>query len=285
MNKILKAAVGASLFGLAGAATADNFFLCPPAAGAGNCTDVFEQMTFFVASESNYTDTDGSGSISVGDAVLDVGSGNISGFQPFTFGSTETQLYGADPMVGGWILNVGFNNLTQVVVDVDDSSPGTSSIGMPDGEGQIGETVGVAALVLGGTIDLFYNDGGGDRLVAQLSNLAGDTATIGDVVITAGVDFGNVAAADVALAQGLFLFENGQSWYDLWNAGGDMTISARVDSNVDQLDVLAGNPGFDFLRETELDGSVRFAVPAPGPLALLGLGLLGAGYARRKVRA
>lgn len=273
MNNFLKASVGAGLLGLTGVASATNFFLCPPSAGGG-CTDIFEQMTFFVAAQSNYTDDNVDGGISAGDSVTDDGMGNVTGFQPFVFG-TETQNYGID-----WLLNVEFSNLQQTVVIVDDSVNAQCPTCNNDGIGQIGETVGVGAQINSGSIDIFYQDGGTNALVAQLTGLSG-SATIGDVVINGNVDFSGVAAADIALAQSLFFFANGDSWYDVWLADGNMAISSRLDSNIDQLLVQAGNPGFDFLRETDLDGSIRFDVPVPAPLALLGLGLLGLGFARR----
>lgn len=271
MKKILKAAVATVLFGAASVASATEFYMCPPTAGGG-CTDVFEQMTVFLSAQSNYTDTNGDGGISAGDAVVDNGMGIVTGFQPSAFG-TNTQDYGVS---GDWILNIGFTNLQQVVVVVDDGIGG-------DGIGTIGETVGVAAQIVSGSIDIFYQDAGTNVLVAQLNNLVG-SATIGDIVIDGEVDFSNVAAADLALAQNLFFFADGSSWYDLWSgAGGDpLVISSRFDTNIDQLTVLAGNPGYDFLRETDLDGSVRFDVPVPAPLALMGLGLLGLGFSRRK---
>lgn len=269
MKKILNAAVATALLGAAGVASASNFYLCPPTAG-GACTDAFEQMTVFLAAESNYTDVNADGGISFGDLVTDDGAGIVTGFQPSVFG-TETQNYGVS---GDWILNISFNNLQQVVVAVDDST------GNNNGIGEIGETVGVAAQILSGAIDIFYQDAGINTLVAQLTNLSG-SATIGNIVVDGVVDFTNVAAADIGLAQSLFFFANGDSWYDLWSQAEPVVISSRFDTNIDQLEVLAGNPGFDFLRETNLDGSVRFAVPVPGPLALLGLGLVGLGLVRR----
>lgn len=273
MNTVLKAAIGTAFLGAASVASATDFFLCPPSAGGG-CTDLFEQMTTFIDSQSNYLDTSPDGGISIGDSVTDDGMGIVTGFQPSVFG-TETQNYGVS---GDWILNIAFSNLTQVVVAVDDTIGGDG-----DGIGQVGETVGVAAQILGGTIDIFYQDAGIDTLVAQLTGLSG-SATIGDIVITGNVDFSNVAPADVALVQGLFFFDNGNSWYDVWAGGGAMAISTRFDTNIDQLLVQNGAAGFDFLRETDLDGSVRFDVPVPAPLALFGLGLLGLGLVR-KVRS
>lgn len=285
MKTFTQAALGSVLLGVAGSASASNFFLCPPSAGGG-CTDAFEQATTFLDATSNYADNDASGTITPGDTVLDVATGNITGFQPFSFG-TETQNYSVD-----WIINASIDDLLQGVAVVDDS-PLIDGANNGDGQGQIGETVGVVSQIVSGTVQLFYQDGGAyttEELVAELVVDPGGVVTAGDFVITADVVFDNVT--DTTLAQNLFFFDKPGgpvSWFDLWSQAEPVEINARFDTNIDQLEVLTGTgpaPFDDFTRETDLDGSLRFEAPEPGSLALVGLGVLGAGLAgRRRAKA
>lgn len=280
---------GGVMLAASGSAFAADFYLCPPSAGGG-CTDVFEQMTTYIASTSNYIDGNAGlgiapdGGISVGDLVFDVGTGNVTGFQPFSFGD-QTQAYGSS-----WILNASYSNLTQVVVAVDDS-PLINVANNGDGIGQVGETVGVASAILSGTIDIYYQDTGAygtQELAAQLQVESGGFVTAGNLVANLSVDFSNVT--DTTLAQQLFWFDKdgGISWYDAWLENENsadpaaMLITARFDTNIDQLLVEAGTGNFDFMRSTDLDGSLRFDIPEPSTIALIGAGLLGAGFAARR---
>jgi hypothetical protein len=169
-----------------------------------------------------------------------------------------------------------------------------------------------------GYFDLFHEDGTNSTQVARLnlSNFglvsgAGATYTVlasgsfsYDWTGAGGLPDGLSDATP--FAQNFFIDVNsGSRYYDLWSSGAaanPMLISWRMDNNIDcpvgqpdcsgvplpsQLTTIfdaSGDPIGGY-RQTLIDGTVRFNVPEPGTLALLGLGLLGLGIGRRYRKA
>jgi len=132
-----------------------------------------------------------------------------------------------------------------------------------------------------GTIDLYFDDlafGGADQLVLTLS-LTGSSLTLANLDLFFDVTFAKPGFLWVDDGTGNFV-----------DASTSLT-QASLDTNVnppfptaDQLLLVndsQGNP--NAIRQTTLDGSIGYrAVPVPGTLALLGLGLLGLGTLRKR---
>jgi hypothetical protein len=289
MKQMFKLTAAVALTAAGAAAQAAPFYLDIGAlyqAPAGDqmcatCTSMKDEFTLKYRSSSVVTDMDASGTITAGDKIVTTGGlaagggvqyNAVTGLNPGGFGGPSDNGFGAT-----WGMTFSVTGLTGIISSV--TSAGVPLLQYGPGSVLHLYLIGPGSLVQTNFMNIDILGGASDGLGTGLFGQVDFTGTSGT--------WGNL------FHSGTYSCGGSTGFYDIWKncgAGAALDLSfdflAHFDSNVFVTDFSPDGTDSSgrqqFLVTSNHDGSATFSIPEPGSLALVGLGLLGAGMVRRR---
>ncbi len=232
-------------------------------------TQTFTKMDFDVSTgDVTQTDTDLNGVISAGDAFSELGGSGVLAFIPTAFPGSYPQNFGYELAyeftVDGFVTNVDLGNGR---IDVGFNT-GTASLTMTDIAGVNADVVLFSGALTSGSCGLNV----------VVDGITGDVTSQQNAG-SCGVDF-----LMTAIEAGAFTY-NG---FDISTFTGLQTPVFHSDltvQGISGLNIAYSAPGATQTFTVGHDGNGQINIPEPTSLALLGLGLLGFGAARRNKKS
>lgn len=278
--------------------------------GAGTTTGAFYELGITGTLATSIYGLNGSGVVGVGSSITDTNRTSVINAAGFV-GSNLYNTLGATQVNINDTASTAQKNIDALTalsgipatqgLNVDFGAPNPLNGYSLTYDYQINGTLGAfGPSFSSGDFAVFYDDlatAVDEHIQVLRVNITGSTLNLANLDLLGKIsfDFDNNGSNDcvTAFCQNFWNFQAGpQDWYSL--SQQNVEISFHLDTNVNppvpaanQLAIGANGLNGPFVRQTTLDSSVRFNVPEPGSLALVGLALVGlaAGSVRRSRKA